>query len=146
MRSAKQHIAKYKAKTNPATVRRKRLAMLPIMKANYAAYVDEIVPVEEAVRAVLVQEQVAPIDHILYHAYAKQLWKCTKKYSRASLVTCAQSKKDKWLARGARRPSPTEARFRPVQHHPCLTANVRGSRGYRFIGRLIDFWPQSVTI
>ena len=100
MRTDKQRIAKYKAKTDPATVRLKRLAMLPIMKANYAAYVEEIVPVEEAVSAVLVQEQVAPPVRIFYHAFSKQVWKCTKKYSRASLVICAQLKKDTWLARG----------------------------------------------
>jgi hypothetical protein len=100
MRSGKQRKAKYKAKTDPATVRRKVAAMLPIMKANYAAYVDEIVPVEEAVGAVLVQEQVAPPVRILYQAFAKQVWKCTKKYTRASLVICAQSRKDKWLALG----------------------------------------------
>ena len=100
MRTDKQRIAKYKAKTDPVIVRRKVTAMLPIMKTNYAAYVDEIVPVEEAVRAVLVQEQVAPSDRILYHAFAKQLWKCKKKYSGTSLVICAQSRKDKWLALG----------------------------------------------
>jgi hypothetical protein len=100
MRTDKQRIAKYKAKTDPAIVRRKIAAMLPIMKANYAAYANEIVPVEEAVSAVLVQEQVAPPVRILYHAFAKQVWKCTKKYTRASLVICAQSRKDKWLALG----------------------------------------------
>jgi hypothetical protein len=73
--------------------------MLPIMKANYAAYVDEIVPVEEAVRAVLVQEKVGP-EAFLYMAYARQLWKYKKKYSGATLVLMAQSKKDLWLARG----------------------------------------------
>ncbi len=100
MRTDKQRIAKYNAKTDPVTVRLKRLAMLPIMTANYAAYVDEIVPVEEAIRAVLVQEQVAPPVRIFYHAFSKQVWKCTKKYTRASLAIYAQSKKDKWLARG----------------------------------------------
>jgi hypothetical protein len=100
MRTDKQRIAKYNAKTDPVTVRLKRLAMLPVMTANYAAYVDEIVPVEEAVSAVLVQEQVAPPVRIFYHAFSKQVWKCTKKYTRASLVTCAQSKKDQWLALG----------------------------------------------
>lgn len=99
MRSGKQRIARYKAKTDPVTVRRKRLAMLPIMKANYAAYVDEIVPVEEAVRAMLDRERVGP-EGFLYMAFARQLWKCKKEYSGAKLVSEAQSRKDKWLARG----------------------------------------------
>ena len=100
MRTDKQRIAKYNAKTDPVIVRRKIAAMLPIMTANYAVYVDEIVPVEEAVSAVLVQEQVAPPVRIFYHAFSKQVWKCTKKHSRASLVICAQLKKDEWLGRG----------------------------------------------
>jgi hypothetical protein len=100
MRTDKQRIAKYKAKTDPVTVRRKVAARLPAMIEAYGAHAREMEVVERAVLAVLDQEKVAPIDHILYHAYAKQLWKCTKKYSRASLVTCAQLKKDKWLARG----------------------------------------------
>ena len=128
MRTDKQRIAKYKAKTDPVIVRRKVASMLPIMKANYAAYVDEIVPVEEAVSAVLVQEQVAPPVRILYHAFAKQLWKCTKKYSRASLVICAQSKKDQWLGRGAGRPSLEETRQGRFRHHPDLTASGRSGR------------------
>lgn len=99
MRTDKQRIAKYKAKTNPATVRLKRLAMLPIMKANYAAYVDGIVSFEEAVRAVLDKEKVT-LDRFLYMAYARQLWKCRKEYSGAKLVSEAQSRKDRWLALG----------------------------------------------
>jgi hypothetical protein len=100
MRTDKQRIAKYNAKTDPVIVRRKVAAQLPTMMAAYAAYANEIVPVEEAVSAVLVQEQVAPPVRIFYHAFAKQVWKCTKKCTRASLVICAQSRKDKWLALG----------------------------------------------
>jgi hypothetical protein len=99
MRTGEQRKAKYKSKTDPATVRLKRLAMLPIMKANYAAYVDEIVPVEEAVRAVLDQEKVQVIQ-VLYFAFARQLWKYKKRYSGATLVLMAQSRKDQWLGRG----------------------------------------------
>jgi len=99
MRTDKQRIAKYNAKTDPVIVRRKIAAMLPIMKANYAAYVDEIVPVEEAVRAVLDQEKVQVIQ-VLYFAFARQLWKYKKRYSGATLVLMAQSRKDQWLGRG----------------------------------------------
>jgi hypothetical protein len=99
MRTDKQSIAKYNAKTDPVIVRLKRLAMLPIMTANYAAYVEEIVPVEEAVRAVLDQEKVKLV-HVMYLAYARQLWKCKKKYSGAALVSTVQSKKDLWHGRG----------------------------------------------
>jgi len=100
MRTDKQRIAKYKAKTDPVIVRRKVTAQLPTMMAGYAAHANEIVPVEEAVSAVLVQEQVAPPVRILYHAFAKQVWKCKKKYSGAALVLMAQSKRDQWLGRG----------------------------------------------
>ena len=100
MRTDKQRIAKYKAKTDPVIVRRKVTAMLPIMKTNYAAYVDEIVPVEEAVRAVLVQEQVAPPVRIFYHAFSKQVWKCTKKYSGATLDREAELTRGRWLGLG----------------------------------------------
>lgn len=100
MRTDKQRIAKYKAKTDPVIVRRKVAAMLPIMKANYAAYVDEIVPVEEAVSVVLVQEQVAPPVRIFYHAFSKQVWKCKKKYSGAALGREAELTKDRWLGLG----------------------------------------------
>jgi len=99
MRTDKQRIARYKAKTDPAIVRRKVAAMLPIMKANYAAFVNEIVPVEEAVRAVLVHEKNVGI-RFLYLDFARQLWKYKKKYSGTALVLMAQSKKDQWLGRG----------------------------------------------
>jgi len=99
MRSAKQRTAKYNAKTDPVTVRRKVAAQLPTMMAAYAAYVDEIVPVEEAVRTVLGQEKVVGIG-VLYLDFARQLWKCKKKYTRAALVIGAQSIKERWRARG----------------------------------------------
>ena len=100
MRTDKQRIAKYKAKTDPATVRLKVAAMLPVMKANYAVSADEEVALETAVRNWLAQQQVA-LDHFCYLNFAKQVyWKVIKKYSGAKLVSEAQSKKDKWLARG----------------------------------------------
>jgi hypothetical protein len=101
MRTANQRKAKYNAKTDPVTVRLKRLAMLPIMTANYAVSAREAEALETAFRDWwFAREQVAPPVRILYHAFAKQVWKCTKKYTRASLVICAQSRKDKWLALG----------------------------------------------
>ena len=104
MRSKAQRIAKYKAKTDPATARRKRLAMLPIMKANYAASARKAFALETAFRDWwFAREQVAPSDRILYVHYlnfARQLGTCTKEYSRASLVIQAQSRKDRRLALG----------------------------------------------
>jgi len=99
MRSAKERTAKYKAKTDAATVRRKVAAMLPHMMAAYAAHAREIVLVEQALRDVLDRERVV-LDRFLYQIYAKQLWKCRKKCSSAALVIDAQSKKDGWRARG----------------------------------------------
>ena len=99
MRTDKQRIAKYNAKTDPVIVRRKVAAQLSTMMTAYAAHANEIVPVEEAVCAVLDQEKVKLI-HLLYLAYARQLWKYKKKYSGATLVLMAQSKKDQWLGRG----------------------------------------------
>jgi hypothetical protein len=104
MRTDKQRIAKYKAKTDPVIVRRKIAAMLPIMKANHAAFAREAVALETAFRDWwFAREQVAPSDRILYIFYldfARQLWNHKKKYSGANLVLMAQSKKDQWLALG----------------------------------------------
>ena len=99
MRSKEQRIAKYKAKTDPATVRPKRLAMFPIMTANYAPTAYEAEALETAVRDCLVQEKVV-LDRFYYLNFARELGKCKKKYSGATLVFYAQSKKDRWLARG----------------------------------------------
>jgi len=99
MRTDKQRIAKYNAKTDPVIVRRKVAAMLPIMKAAYGVYAEEAVALETAVRDWLVQERVV-LDRFYYLNFARQVWKCKKKYSGASLVVCAQLKKDRWLARG----------------------------------------------
>ena len=104
MRSKAQRIAKYKAKTDPVIVRRKRLAMLRIMTANYAASARKAFALETAFRDWwLAREQVAPSDRILYVHYldfARQLGKCKRNYSGAKLVSEAQSRKDTWLARG----------------------------------------------
>ena len=125
MRTDKQRIAKYKAKTDPATVRLKVAAMLPVMKANYAVSADEEVALETAVRNWLAQQQVA-LDHFCYLNFAKQVyWKVIKKYSGAKLVSEAQSKKDKGLIRGARRRGHEETRPRPLRHRPDLTASER---------------------
>ena len=100
MRTDKQRIAKYKAKTDPATVRLKVAAMLPVMIDAYAFSADEAVALETRVHDFLDQEQVAR-DRFLHLNFAKQLyWKGIKKYSGAAMVVCAQSKKDRWLARG----------------------------------------------
>lgn len=103
MRTDKQRIAKYIAKTDPATVRLKVAAMLPIMMANYAAHVNEIAPSEEAAGAWLARELVTLLDRypsLLYLNFARELWKGKKKYSGAKLVSYAQWKKTKRLARG----------------------------------------------
>ncbi len=99
MRTDKQRIAKYKAKTDPAVVRRKVAARLPEMVATYAAFAHDMEAVERAVLAVLDQEKVRVIQ-VLYFAFARQLWSYTKKYSSVALVSLAQSKKDVWRARG----------------------------------------------
>lgn len=104
MRSSKQRIAKYIAKTDPATVSLKVAAMLPIMKANYAPSAHEAVALETAFRDWFAQEQVAPRDHFFYIFYlnfARELyWRGIKRYFGANLVFYAQPKKDKWLAQG----------------------------------------------
>ena len=100
MRTAKQRIAKYKAKTDPATVRLKVRAMLPVMKANYAVLADEEVALETRVHDFLDQEQVV-LDRFCYLNFAKRLyWKGIKKCSGARLGSYVQREKDKWLARG----------------------------------------------
>jgi hypothetical protein len=101
MRTDTQRIDKYKAKTVPATVGLKIAAMLPTMKANYAASVPESVDIDSRVRNFLDQEQVAPVYHTFYRNFARRLyWKIIKKYSGATLVSCAQSTKGEWLAKG----------------------------------------------
>ena len=78
--------------------------MLPIMTANYAVSAEEAVALETAFRDWwLAREQIVPSDRILYVLYldfARQLGKYKKKYSGATLVLMAQSKKDQWLGRG----------------------------------------------
>jgi hypothetical protein len=102
MRTKEQRIAKYIAKTDPATVRLKRLAMLPIMKANYASSAYEAVALETAVHNLLAQEQVPlSFNRPSYLNFARQLyWKGTKKYSGARLVLYAQEKKAERLEQG----------------------------------------------
>jgi hypothetical protein len=71
------------------------------MIPNYAASVPESVDIDSRVHNFLDQEQVAPVYRIFYLNFARQLyWKVIKKYSGATLVSCAQSTKDKWLAKG----------------------------------------------
>jgi hypothetical protein len=100
MRTDTQRIAKYIAKTDPATVRRKVAAQLPTMIAAYAVSADEEVALETRVHNFLDQEQVV-LDRFCYLNFAKRLyWKGIKKCSGARLGSYAQREKDKWLARG----------------------------------------------
>ena len=103
MRTDKQRIDKYKAKTVPATVRLKVRVRLPGMIDAHAVFADEEVALETRVHNFLDQAQVA-LDRVLYVPYlnfAKRLyWKGIKKCSGARLGSYAQREKDKWLVRG----------------------------------------------
>jgi hypothetical protein len=102
IRTDKQRIAKYKAKTDPATVSLKLAAMHPIMKANYAPSAHEAVTLETRVHDFIAREQVPlTYNRPSYLNFARQLyWKGIKRYSGVHLVYYAQSLKDKWLFKG----------------------------------------------
>ncbi|OYD15347.1 hypothetical protein CH330_05940 [candidate division WOR-3 bacterium JGI_Cruoil_03_51_56] len=103
MRTAEQRIAKYNAKTDPATVRLKRLAMLPTMMANYATYVRESVPKEEATRSILDEEGVSSIMLIFYHNFSRKLYRYSKQSSGGALAREAEIHVATWVAYGMER-------------------------------------------
>ena len=85
------------------------------------------------------------LDRFRYMTSAKQQWKCTKKYSRTSLVICAQSRRyggspglDDWSRRDW--PMSFSASPRPNGRRAKLLELLAHGLGW------VDFRRRSVTI
>ncbi len=101
IRTDKQRIAKYNAKTDPATVRPKRAARLPGMRDAYAPSAREAELLETRVRNFLNLEQVQSCLRTFYLDFARQLyWKAVKKFSSYALLQKAVHLRDHWDREG----------------------------------------------
>ena len=101
IRTDKQRIAKYNAKTDPATVRLKRAARFPGMRNAYAASAHEAELLETHVRDFHDLEQVPSCLRAFYLGFARQLyWKAVKKFPSYALLQRALHLRDHWVRKG----------------------------------------------
>jgi hypothetical protein len=100
-RSDAQRKAKYDAKSAATTVGLKIAARLDGMYSSFEAFINDFVPIQEAVRAELATDAtVFPIWYGGYYAYAAELWKLQKTTTGPQVDASAQIVKTKWTTRG----------------------------------------------
>jgi len=91
----------YGVKTAPTTVGLKVAARLAGMKTGFEAAINELVPIEQQVQALLNAATVPTIHYPFYYAFAREIWTMDNAgISGDSLAAQAQSLHDKWEARG----------------------------------------------
>jgi hypothetical protein len=97
MRTDEQRIAKYLAKTVPATMSLKVAAVLTGMKSGFASATESLVAVETQVQALLNDAGKPTIHYPFYLSFARELWKLTRNgINGDSAQDVAQPILDKW--------------------------------------------------
>jgi|GEM_PF-3154284 len=85
MRTTAQRIAKYNARMMSSLVDPTLTAVQSIQQANFAAYADDFVPKQEALRVILSDEGVSVIDFVSYEAFHAEIYGASKKYTGPAL-------------------------------------------------------------
>ena len=85
MRTTAQRIAKYNARMMSSLVDPTLTAVQSIQQANFAAYADDFVPKQEALRVILSDEEVSVIDFASYEAFNGEVYSASKKYTGPAL-------------------------------------------------------------
>jgi hypothetical protein len=101
MRSDAQRIAKYLAKTVPATMSLKIASVLSTMKTDFASVTDDLVEMEIALQGMLNGAGVPTIQYPFYLSFGRELWALGHTgISGDSATGVAQDIKDKWEGQG----------------------------------------------
>lgn len=100
MTGTQDRSANYNAKYVATTVGLKIAAMLTGMKGSFAAFANEIEPIEQATSTVLNTNGVVSAKRPPYLNYARELWKKTKTEAGSALTSDAQLIKDKYVDHG----------------------------------------------
>ena len=101
MKNDAERIASYLAKTVPATVSLKYASMLAGMKTGFAGAMSSLVAMEISIQARLNLADVPTIDYPFYYNFGREVWaKQERGIDGPSLISMAQSLKDKWEANG----------------------------------------------
>ena len=85
MRTTAQRTAKYNARMISSLVDPTLTAVQSIQQANFAAYADDFVPKQEALRVILSDEEVSVIDFASYEAFNGEVYSASKKYTGPAL-------------------------------------------------------------
>jgi len=85
MRTTAQRIAAYNARMLSTLVDPVLSAVSAIQQANFAAYVNEFVPKQVALRVILNDEGVQVIDYAAYEAFHGELYRLFKSFAGPAL-------------------------------------------------------------
>jgi hypothetical protein len=101
MRNDAQRIAKYLAKTVPATISLKVAAVLEGMRTNFGDAITDLVDIETQIQAICNTEGVVTIKYPFYLNFGREIWRRVHEgIDGPSLVDAAQSLHDKYVTYG----------------------------------------------
>jgi len=101
MRTAAQRIAAYRARMQSSLIDPVLQAISGLASANYAAYANEFVPKQQALRQLLDAAGYTANKYLIYEAFNAELYGVWRRLSGESLVAEADVLVDKYVAMGA---------------------------------------------
>jgi len=100
VREAERRRKKFEAKVDAEVLARQTTALKPLMVRGQALYFPDIATVEEKVKTLVEAEGVSTLEVRDYLNFGREIYRLSKRFSSVTLSAEAQTRVDKWSARG----------------------------------------------